>query len=125
MGDLLAGIGKGLGDKLGSLVQGAVAVRSARATSRLCSRGTVGSNRIAPSKVRKDACGGQKNIVGKRFCKWTPSKLSTDLGNISKDLDPSNWGKALGLQRRLESNEVAETNAVGNIPFDNPFDLYH
>lgn len=74
-----------------------------------------GQRRVAKGHTKqssKDACQGQENLLGNRFCKWTPSELSKDLGPLGKLL--LGIGD-IGLQRRLESDEVAETNAVGNI----------
>ena len=124
LGSVGEGLGKGLGDKLGSLVGGAIAGTCSCAHGYGALGTCKGSSTFAmdsglqadcTKQSSKGACSGQENIFGKSFCKWTPSKLSSTIDDISKDLDPRNWGKMLGLQRRLESNEVDETNAVGHI----------
>ena len=43
----------------------------------------------------KGACEGQKNLVGKSFCKFKPSEVSETVKKVLQDLDPRNWGKAL------------------------------
>ena len=111
LGSIGEGVGKGLAHNLGGAIAGTCDCAHGYGALSTCKpssffAGNGGLQAECTKQTSKGACTGQENLAGKSFCKWTPSKLSGTMDDISKDLDPSNWGKALGLKRLLESNEV-------------------